>query len=105
MKIRGQVCKKPPSHAIYGFQDGEGTEDSGDRPLVERQTDKRAAFSVSRGTRTRGLVDSSMALTDRDLVTQDFVSHNNGVAPLRVILRTSIDKVPRTHPSPHVIDS
>ena len=50
MKIRGQVCKKPPSYAIYGFQDGEGTEDPGDRPLVERQTDKRAAFSVSRRT-------------------------------------------------------
>jgi len=47
MKIRGQVCKEPPSHAIYHFQDGEGTEDPGDRPLIERQTDKRTAFSVS----------------------------------------------------------
>ncbi|KYQ57123.1 hypothetical protein ALC60_03929 [Trachymyrmex zeteki] len=82
MKIRGQVCEKPPSHAIYGFQNGEGTEGWGSAPRREV------------GTRTRGLVDSSMALTDRDLVTQDFVSHNNGVAPLRVILQTSIDKVP-----------
>ncbi|KYM79622.1 hypothetical protein ALC53_09930 [Atta colombica] len=67
MKIRGQVCKEPPSRAIYGFQDGEGTEDLGDRPL-ERQTDKRAAFSVSR--------------------------RNHDYCNISIILRTSIDKVP-----------
>lgn len=35
MKIRGQVCEKPPSHAIYGFQNGEGTEGWGSAPRRE----------------------------------------------------------------------